>query len=124
MDSPCFLEFDNQVYAIQNWYLRKNEFDVILLDPLDTQEMGKHSELSKQGIPEEQIFGVLYPKVQSEPRQKVLVDIDFLTKDQLIQLICGELNLSMPSLIYLPTDDLQKLYTALSARSGLLINHN
>jgi hypothetical protein len=119
MNRKCFMEFNNKVYAIQNWHLRNNEDDVILLDPLDTQELGKHSELSKQGRSEEHIFNVIYPRAVTKPKAKVLIDIDMLTKDQLLHLIRVGLNISVPSLMYMSTDDLQELYLAISANSGL-----
>jgi hypothetical protein len=120
MDNGCFMKFNNQLYAIQNWYLRKNEFDVVLLDPLDTQEMGTHLKLSKQGLSEEHIYNALYPKVSTKPKEKVLIDIDLLTKEQLIHLICVGLNTSLPTLMYMSTDDLQKLYLVISTKSGFL----
>ena len=118
MNRKCFMEFNNKVYAIQNWQLRNNEDDVILLDPLDTQELGKHSELSKQGQSEEHIFKVIYPRAVTKPKAKVLIDIDMLTKDQLLHLIRVGLNISVPSLMYMSTDDLQELYLAISTNSG------
>lgn len=118
MKSKCFLEFNNKVYAIQNWQLRNKEEDVILLDPLDTQELGKHSELSKQGLSDERIYNALYPRVETIHKRKILIDIDMLTKDQLIHLIRVGLNISVPSLMYMSTDDLQELYLAISAKSG------
>ena len=118
MRNKRFMEINNRVYVIQNWHLRQNEFDVVLLDPLDTQELGKHSELSKQGLSDKRIYNALYPRVEIKPKKKILIDIDVLTKDQLIHLIRVELNISVPSLMYMNTDDLQELYLAASAKSG------
>ena len=120
MKSKCFLEFNDKVYAVQNWHLRKKEDDVVLLDPLDTQELGKHSELSQLGKSEEYIFNALYPVIPStpKPKQQVLIDVDLLTKDQLMHLIRVGLNISVPSLMYMSTNDLQELYLAISAKSG------
>jgi hypothetical protein len=118
MRNKRFMEINNRLYAIQNWYLRQKADDIVLLDPLDTQELGKHSELSKQGLSEALIFNALYPRVVTKPKEKVLIDIDLLTKEQLIRLICVELNTSLPTLMYMSTDDLQKLYLGVSAKSG------
>jgi len=118
MNSKCFLEFNNKVYSIQNWQLRNKEEDVILLDPLDTQELGKHSKLSKQGLSDERIYNALYPRVETIHKRKILIDIDMLTKDQLIHLIRVGLNISVPSIMYMSTDDLQELYLAINAKSG------
>ena len=46
MNNQCFFASDDQVIAIMNWYLRKDEFDVMILDPLDTQDMATYTKLS------------------------------------------------------------------------------
>jgi hypothetical protein len=116
MNDDCFMNYDNHVYAIQNWYLRKSEFDVVILNPLDTQDMGKYSKLSKQGLSEKQIYKKLYPSVEHKPKEKVLIDIDLLTKDQLIHLVNTKLNASLPTLMYMSTEDLKTLFSVLSTK--------
>ena len=78
MDNGCFLEFNNQVYAIQNWYLRKDKFDVVILDPLDTQELRTHSKLSKQGLSEVQIYSAIFPKESTEQKEKSLNNLELI----------------------------------------------
>ena len=116
MLNPCFMNFHNQVYANLNWHLRTKVDDVMLLEPLDTQDMGKYSKLSKQGVSDNEIYKKLYPRVEHRPKEKVLIDIDLLTKEQLIHLISLKLNASLPTLIYMSTKDLKTLYSVSSAR--------
>ena len=110
--NPCFMNFHNQVYANLNWHLRTKVDDVMLLEPLDTQDMGKYSKLSKQGLSDNEIYQKLYPRVEHRPKEKVLIDIDLLTKEQLIHLISLKLNASLPTLIYMSTKDLMTLFSA------------
>ena len=112
MLNPCFMNFHNQVYANLNWHLRTKVDDVMLLEPLDTQDMGKYSKLSKQGLSDNEIYKKLYPRVEHRPKEKVLIDIDLLTKEQLIHLISLKLNASLPTLIYMSTKDLMTLFSA------------
>ena len=112
MMNPCFMNFHNQVYANLNWHLRTKVDDVMLLEPLDTQDMGKYSKLSKQGLSDNEIYKKLYPRVEHRPKEKVLIDIDLLTKEQLIHLISIRLNASLPTLIYMSTKDLMTLISA------------
>ncbi len=114
--NPFFINFHNQVYANRNWHLRTKIDDVILLEPLDTQDMGKYSKLSKQGLSDNEIYKKLYPRVEHRPKEKVLIDIDLLTKEQLIHLISLKLNASLPTLIYMSTKDLKTLYSVSSTR--------
>ena len=114
--NPFFINFHNQVYANRNWHLRTKVDDVILLEPLDTQDMGKYSKLSKQGLSDNEIYKKLYPRVEHRPKEKVLIDIDLLTKEQLIHLISLKLNASLPTLIYMSTKDLKTLYSVSSTR--------
>jgi hypothetical protein len=114
--NPFFINFHNKVYANRNWHLRTKVDDVILLEPLDTQDMGKYSKLSKQGLSDNEIYKKLYPRVEHRPKEKVLIDIDLLTKEQLIHLISLKLNASLPTLIYMSTKDLKTLYSVSSAR--------
>ena len=114
--NPFFINFHNQVYANLNWHLRTKVDDVMLLEPLDTQDMGKYSKLSKQGLSDNEIYKKLYPRVEHRPKEKVLIDIDLLTKEQLIHLISLKLNASLPTLIYMSTKDLKTLYSVSSAR--------
>ena len=118
MMNPCFMNFHNQVYANLNWHLRTKVDDVMLLEPLDTQDMGKYSKLSKQGLSDNEIYKKLYPRVEHRPKEKVLIDIDLLTKEQLIHLISLKLNASLPTLIYMSTKDLMTLFSAF--RSNLV----
>ena len=122
----CFLNYGDQVYAIQNWQARTSDFDVMVLDPLDTQNLGKYSNLSKQGLSEKQIYKKLFPIVKYKPKEKVLIDIDLLTKEQFIHLIGTRLNVSLPTLTYMSTEDLKTLFSALSTRLDSLrwVNHN
>lgn len=126
MNNECFLSSENQVFAIQNWYLRKDEFDVMILDPLDTQAMGTYSKLCGKGFSSQEIFKKLYPGVPHKPKEKVLVDIDILTKEQLIHLISIRLNVSLPTFMYMSTEDLKSLYSVLSTKFDSLrwVNHN
>ena len=71
--NPFFINFHNQVYANRNWHLRTKVDDVILLEPLDTQDMGKYSKLSKQGLSDNEIYKKLYPRVEHRPKEKVLI---------------------------------------------------
>jgi len=96
MMNPCFMNFHNQVYANLNWHLRTKVDDVMILEPLDTQDMGKYSKLTKQGLSDNEIYKKLYPRVEHRPKEKVLIDIDLLTKEQLIHLISLKLNASLP----------------------------
>jgi hypothetical protein len=131
MKREIFVEYGNKVYAVANWRLRHSYDDVMLLDELDTQQIRTHRRFKKKGLSADQIFDRIYPAQQAliakkSKQNKVLVDIDLLPKDLLVHLIEVELNRSMPSLIYLPTDDLQILLSALTARSRNLAfaNHN
>ena len=112
MMNPCFMNFNNQVYANLNWHLRTKVDDVMILEPLDTQDMGKYSKLTKQGLSDNEIYMKLYPRVDHKPKEKVLIDIDLLTKEQLIHLISIRLNASLPTLIYMSTKDLKTLFSA------------
>ena len=112
MLNPCFMNFHNQVYANLNWHLRTKVDDVMILEPLDTQDMGKYSKLTKQGLSDNEIYKKLYPRVEHRPKEKVLIDIDLLTKEQLIHLISLKLNASLPTLIYMSTKDLMTLFSA------------
>ena len=118
--NPCFMNFHNQVYANLNWHLRTKVDDVMLLEPLDTQDMGKYSKLSKQGLSDNEIYKKLYPRVEHRPKEKVLIDIDLLTKEQLIHLISLKLNASLPTLIYMSTEDLKTLFAAFRTKLGSL----
>ena len=120
MMNPCFMNFHNQVYANLNWHLRTKVDDVMILEPLDTQDMGKYSKLTKQGLSDNEIYKELYPRVDHKPKEKVLIDIDLLTKEQLIHLISIRLNASLPTLIYMSTEDLKTLYSVSRPRLGSL----
>ena len=85
MKNECFLSSENQVFAIQNWYLRKDEFDVMILDPLDTQAMGTYSKLCGKGFSSQEIFKELYLGVPHKPKEKVLVDIDCTVSEHVRQ---------------------------------------
>ncbi len=116
MYNECFINYGDQVYAIKNWQARQSISDVMILDPLDTKDMGKHSNLSKQGLSEKQIYRNIFPSVKHKPKAKVLIDIDILTKEQFIHLISTRLNVSLPTLMYMSTEDLKTLFSALSTR--------
>ena len=120
MMNPCFISFHNQVYANLNWHLRTKVDDVMILEPLDTQDLGKYSKLSKQGLSDKKIFKKLFPRVDYKPKEKVLIDVDLLTKEQLIHLISINLDASLPTLIYISTEDLKTLYSVSSARLSSL----
>jgi len=116
MNDQCFIASDDQVFAIMNWYLRKDEFDVMILDPLDTQDIATYTRLCGQGITSKEIYKDLYPDVEYKPKEKVLIDVDLLTKDQLTQLISTILGKNLPTLMYMSTEDLLTLYSVLNIR--------
>ena len=126
MYNECFLNYGNQVYAIKNWQARQSISDVMILDPLDTKDMGTYSNLFKQGLSEKQIYKDIFPSVKHKPKAKVLIDIDLLTKEQFIHLISTKLNVSLPTLMYMSTEDLKTLFSALSTRLDSLrwVNYN
>ena len=116
MNDQCFIASDDQVFAIMNWYLRKDEFDVMILDPLDTQDIATYTRLCGQGITSKEIYKTLYPDVEYKPKEKILIDVDLLTKDQLTQLISTILEKNLPTLMYMSTEDLLTLYSVLNIR--------
>ena len=116
MNDQCFIASDDQVFAIMNWYLRKDEFDVMILDPLDTQDIATYTRLCGQGITSKEIYKKLYPDVEYKPKEKALIDVDLLTKDQLTQLINTILGKKLPTLMYMSTKDLLALYSVLNIR--------
>ncbi len=72
--------------------------------------------MDAKGLSEKQIYKKLYPSVEHKPKEKVLIDIDLLTKDQLIHLVNTKLNASLPTLMYMSTEDLKILFSVLSTK--------
>jgi hypothetical protein len=105
----CFLHHRNNVYAVLNWRVRKNEFDVMLLDPLDTQEFGRYQKLMKEGFTDESIFKKFYPE-KIAPKKKILIKIELLSKEQLTHLINIRLGSTLTSMIRMSTEDLRSLF--------------
>ncbi len=113
MDSnQCFLRFQNNVYAFLNWRLREKPFDVMVLHPLDTRQLVTYQKLLKQGRTDESIFNTFFPPVD-KPKKRVLIDVDLLTKEQLVHLICTITRESLPSLSRMSTEDLKTLFSVL-----------
>jgi len=105
----CFVHHRNNVYVILNWQVRKDEFDVMLLDPLDTQQLVWYQELVKDGYTDDSIYKKLYPEALLQEK-KVLVNIELLSKEQLVHLINSRLGKTLTSLIRVSSDDLKSLF--------------
>ena len=105
----CFLRNRNNVYAILNWRVRKDESDVMLAKLLDTQQLGRYQNLVKEGFTDETIFNKFYPE-KIESKNTVLITIEQLSKEQLTHLINTRLGKSLTSMNRMSTEDLRSLF--------------
>jgi hypothetical protein len=107
----CFAKLDGKIKAILNWRLRQKEDDIVIAEELNTKEFNLYNEFKKSGKNDISIFNDLFPqKVESK---QVLIEIDKLTKKQLIHLIINKMKISLPSLKNMSTEDLRALFVKL-----------
>ena len=76
---------------------------------LNVSELQLYNGLKKSGKSDEFIFNKLFPSKLKE-RRKVLIELDKLTKKQLIYLIMSHLDLTLPSLKNMSAKDLRLLF--------------
>ena len=108
----CFARINGKLQAILNWRVRHKESDIVIAEELNSKEINLYKELKKSGKSDTQIFNQLFPpKVESH--KQVLIEIDKLTKKQLVYLIINKLNTSLPSLKNMTLEDLKELYIKL-----------
>jgi len=105
----CFLHHLNNVYAILNWRFRKGQSDVMLAKLLDTQQLGRYQKLVGEGVTDETIFNKFYPE-KLESKNKVLITIEQLSKEQLTHLINTHLGKPLASMSRMSIEDLRSLF--------------
>ena len=114
-----FREVSGRVHAIVNAGIR-SDMDVMLSEPLDTQKLKVYQDLKSAGRSDSQVFRTIFPaeppKVTKEIDTKVEVDVELLSKRQLIYLILDDLQTSLSTLSEMSTADLQKLLISLQKK--------
>jgi hypothetical protein len=110
-DPTCFLEVNGSVHAILNWRTRGTKDDVIIGCLLNAAQVAAYRRMKAQNVSEAAICDKLFPEpaVPRSRQTRVTVDIDLLTKAQLVQLIRERFNKPLASLDKLNTIDLRSI---------------
>ncbi len=112
-NTACFLNINGTVHAILNWRTRRSKEDVIIGCKLDEHQKGEYERLTARGYDETAICDKLFPMAAvADSRHTVDVDIELLTKSQLVRLIRERLQEPLPSLDKLNTHDLRAILAA------------
>jgi len=108
--SKCFTRNGSTLYAIINWSSRRRTQDAAILKKLTAEQTKKYESALESGKPEKEIFEELFPPPPPQKNgPKIEVDLDFLTKEQLIDLISRRTRSNLPSLGALSLTELQVL---------------
>ncbi|MBD3241956.1 MAG: hypothetical protein GF331_15310, partial [Chitinivibrionales bacterium] len=87
-NTACFLNINGTIHAILNWRTRRSKEDVIIGCKLSDEQKAEYTRLVARGHDETAICDKLFPAaILPESRQTVSVDIEVLTKAQLVLLI-------------------------------------
>ena len=109
-NTACFLNINGTVHAILNWRTRQVKEDVIIGCRLNKQQKEVYERMVAEGRPEEEISDRLFPVAVLPPaRTTVEVDVDLLSKTQLVHLIRERLKKPLPSLDKLNASDLRSV---------------
>lgn len=112
-NTACFLNINGTIHAILNWRTRRSKEDVIIGCKLDENQKSEYARLIARGYDEAAICDKLFPMaVLPDSRRTVDVDIELLTKAQLVFLIRERLQKPLPSLDKLNTHDLRAILAA------------
>ena len=113
-----FLEMDGEVYAIVNQKHRKSENDVMVRLALHEDERTIYDQLKKEGRDESAIFQVLFPEFKSPDKipRKIEIDVDDLTKSQVLHMISKYMQTKLRSLSRMTVKDLRELLLFISKR--------
>jgi len=111
-----FSNMNGKVIAITNCYQRHSNDDVIITSPLNTQQLEIYKEKKSDNLSDSHIFNLLYPRTTYIDQEldiphgtKILIDIELLTKHQIIHLINNHLDCDLKSLSKMSHKDLCKL---------------
>jgi len=111
----CFMNINGTIHAVVNWRSRSDKDDVIIGCRLNKGQEDTYERMKDQGYSDPVICDKLFPQaLLPRARQKVSVDIEVLTKQQLVQLIRDTLGKPLPSLEKLSTDDLRSVLASCS----------
>jgi hypothetical protein len=111
----CFMNISGTIHAVVNWRSRSDKDDVIIGCRLNKGQEETYGRMKDQGYSDPVICDRLFPQaLLPKVRQKVSVDIEVLTKPQLVQLIREKLGKPMPSLDKLNADDLRSVLASCS----------
>jgi hypothetical protein len=109
--NQCFEKINGKIKAVLNWRVRQKEDDIVIAEDLNTKEFKRYKELKETGKDDTLIFAELFP--QNVCSGQVLVEIDKLTKKQLLCLILTRIKISLPSLKNMSAEDLRSLFMRL-----------
>lgn len=111
----CFMNINGTIHAVVNWRSRSDKDDVIIGCRLNRGQEETYGRMKEQGYSDPVICDRLFPQaLLPKVRQKVSVDIEVLTKPQLVQLIRETLGKPLPSLEKLATEDLRSILSSCS----------
>jgi hypothetical protein len=111
----CFLNINGTVHAIVNWRSRSHKDDVIIGCRLTKAQEAQYAQMKGQGAGEAAICDRLFPQsVLPRSRPTVRIDIDVLTKGQLLQLIRERIGKPLPTLEKVSRLDLKSILAACS----------
>ena len=104
----CFAKINGRLKVIVNWRSRQSDSDIVIAEDLNTTEIDLYHKLKESGKEDEHIFNELFPKCDIKILQSPM-EIDKLTREQLIDYIRSKIDLSITSLELMLTEDLKKL---------------
>lgn len=121
MAKRYFTEEGETVYAIVNAQDRVSDDDVMIRLPLDAGQFSTYKDLRQNGKSDSVIFRRLFP-VKGDGKaggsNKIVVDVNYLNKEQVLTLITDELGLELKTLNRMTVNDLRELLVVLMRRKG------
>ncbi len=112
-----FTENGSKVFVITNWKSRNSEADAMLRMPLTGPQKKVYIDLKDKGEDETVIYNTLFPSPPEERKRTIQIEVDDLTKPQMITQINRELGLSLESLDRMKVDDLKEMLLALANKA-------
>ena len=119
VSSRKFYEKNGQRFAIINSSYRKSDADAMISLPLTEEQERTYQEGRSGGNTDTQVFNELFPpkKVAGGDDRVVHIDIDILTKTQLVSLIESYMGSKLASLSKMNRADLREMLLSLQRRA-------